>query len=1104
MAQPIIGTHYQIDTKLGEGGMGTVYRGEDARTGKTVAIKQLKADMARPEMIERFRREGEALRDLNHPNIVKMLDMFEYDDQHYLVMEYVSGGDLAQLIQAEGQIPYQRCVDMAIDLADALTRAHRLDIIHRDLKPANILIDKENILRLTDFGVAHVGSKKRVTNTDAIVGTIDYLPPEAFSGEPFDARGDIWAFGVILFEMLTGQRPFQGDSIVQVIQNITTEAIPDLEALCPTSPIALVDLVYRMLERNPQARMSSVRHVGATLEDILEGRDSTAQVPRFDIELDDVVDTIKNNLPPQDTPFVGREAEIEELVNLLNNPDIRLMTILAPGGMGKTRTAIEVASHFTQPDTATDSIQFSDGVYFVDLAPLTSADGIVSAIATAINLNVEQSNLTQKQEVFAFLQAKQILLVFDNFEHVLDGASIITELQHSAPAVQFIVTSRQRLGLGTETVFHLSGLDFPNWETPEDALNYAAVKLFMNSASRAQPSFELTVDNLDYVARICRLVQGMPLGIVLSAAWLAMLTPAEIADELEQSIDILSDEQGEHPERQQSIRAVMEYSWQMMSVSEQAVFMKLSVFRGGFDREAAQAVADANLRVLMSLVNKSLLKRERDSGRYMIHELLRQYAEEQLSTSGQMSDTRTAHAEHYSHFVDKQVPRLKGEAQLEAIHQIETDYDNCYAGWMWAVKQKNADIIDRMIEGLYLYYMLYIRLEAGFALFSKARDVWDATQPDTPLIAGRLNLRLTGAHDHSDRPQAERSLEIAEQHGNTAEIAFCKGEVGRKWGHANASTVEEREHGVSMMQESLEMFHALGDRYYEAIVLDDIGWAQEYLGGFNARQPYAAESIEIRKASGDMLGYAYALSGYVTRLWQFDPSLAEAQMDEAEQIGLEHNNHILLIRTRVIQGVYYSTQNNDLDKAYEVNSDALARSIRINYEFGRICAQLGLASVIIMMNGDLQEAKHLIDQALPNDDVMFTQFEYFVMGSTAYLSYLPAIGDFEDFERRLQPLIANTTNVEPTRDTLMMVVWTSILLASRGELERAALLAGLSCTHPLVQDVPNHQVYQWPTVIEHHKFLRKELGNDRYDALLEESKSLDLATVFRELGEEFG
>jgi serine/threonine protein kinase len=194
MTPKTIAQRYVLNDEIGSGGMGTVYKGLDSQTEQIVAIKELHSNLADDQLIERFKREGEALRELNHPNIVKMLDTIEEAGQHYLVMEFVSGGDLADLLK-QGQLPVERILNVSIDLADALTRAHRLNIIHRDLKPANILIGDDGVLRLTDFGVAHVGSKARLTDTDAIIGTVDYLPPEAFTGRLFDERGDIWAFG---------------------------------------------------------------------------------------------------------------------------------------------------------------------------------------------------------------------------------------------------------------------------------------------------------------------------------------------------------------------------------------------------------------------------------------------------------------------------------------------------------------------------------------------------------------------------------------------------------------------------------------------------------------------------------------------------------------------------------------------------------------------------------------------------------------------------------------------------------------------------------------------------------------------------------------------
>ncbi len=722
-----IAQRFSVEKELGSGGMGTVYRGIDMHTQQIVAIKHLKPHMAQPDMLERFRREGEALRDLNHPNIVKMLAALEEEGNHYLIMEFVSGGDLAHMLE-NNKLPLEKMLTLAIDLADALTRAHKLNIVHRDLKPANVLIGEDGVLRLTDFGVAHVGSQQRVTDTDAIVGTIDYLPPEAFSGGTIDARADIWAFGVMLYEMLTQVKPFSRNTVMETVYAITTQPIPDLETLCPDAPIALIDLIYRMLERDPLARIASVRHVGAALEDVLHGRDTAVPSPRFETPLPETFSLPKHNLPAQTTPFVGREAELTEIARLVADPNVRLITIVAPGGMGKTRLSLVAGEHELE--------HFAQGVFFVELAPLSDMTSMVSAIAEATGYQFQADGRDTKQQMLDFLSQKQMLLILDNYEHLIAAAGLTTDILKAAPQVKLIATSRQRLNQTGETIFNLEGMDFPAWETPADALEYAAVKLFMQSAKRVQPQFELTAANMNSVARICKQVQGMPLGIVLAAAWLALLSPEEIAAESAQSYDFLESETGDLPERQRSMRAVFEYSWNLMSDAEKEVFAKLAVFRGGFTREAAEAVAGANLRVLMALVNKSLLRRHAESGRYEIHELLRQYGEGRASTN----ESRVAHSHYYLALLADLGEQLRDQRQITAAREMRLEFENITKAWEWGVQQAWFDELAIGSITLMLAYFFLHPMDSYFYLLDAAVTAMqiNTTIPNYPQI--RLQL----------------------------------------------------------------------------------------------------------------------------------------------------------------------------------------------------------------------------------------------------------------------------------------------------------------------------------------------------------------------------
>ncbi len=310
-AHPLIANRYQLVALIGQGGMGDVYRGIDQHTGETVAIKALKPELTlqSPDVLERFRREAEALRKLNHPNIVKMLDTVEEEGQHYLVMEYVGGGSLRDLLDRQPRLPIRRVLEIALDLADALTRVHRLKITHRDIKPANILLAEDGTPRLTDFGMARLGDHARVTATGALVGTYGYLSPEACLGERLDARTDIWSFGVVLYEMLAGRRPFESDTGASVLVAILQKPVPNLLELRPETPPALADLIERMLEKDREKRIRSVRRVGAALEAILnelDGEGVARLSSRFATPTNEL--TPSELKPPTELPYADAQS----------------------------------------------------------------------------------------------------------------------------------------------------------------------------------------------------------------------------------------------------------------------------------------------------------------------------------------------------------------------------------------------------------------------------------------------------------------------------------------------------------------------------------------------------------------------------------------------------------------------------------------------------------------------------------------------------------------------------------------------------------------------------------------------------------------------------
>ncbi len=339
-------------------------------------------------------------------------------------------------------------------------------------------------------------------------------------------------------------------------------------------------------------------------------------------------------LPAPATPFLGRELELAQIAERLADPSCRLLTLLGPGGIGKTRLALQVAAGH-QP-------VFADGVAYVSLAGVETGEraesDLASALAGALNAPFRDSEDAQAQ-LTAVLRPLELLLVVDNFEHLAGEAGLLADLLMEAPRCKLLVTSRQQLDLVEEWIYELQGLPLP---TGADGEESSAVVLFERSARRSSHAFALDESSRGAVVQICRLVSGMPLAIELAAGWVRLLSCAEIAVEVARSLDVLAAGQRNLPERHRSMRAVFEYSWRLLSQGEQTVLAALSVFAGGFGRDAAQAVAQAGLPMPMALASKSLVQRM-DAGRYMLHELVRQYAQEQLTNSPQWTPVRDSH-----------------------------------------------------------------------------------------------------------------------------------------------------------------------------------------------------------------------------------------------------------------------------------------------------------------------------------------------------------------------------------------------------------------------------------------------------------------------------
>jgi predicted ATPase/DNA-binding CsgD family transcriptional regulator len=436
-------------------------------------------------------------------------------------------------------------------------------------------------------------------------------------------------------------------------------------------------------------------------------------------------------LPGVGLPIVGRRADLDALLSLFEDATTRLVTILGAGGVGKTRLALELAGRLES--------QFKQGAVFVPLAQLTSIDELLPALASVLGVQISPGGDLQ-QAVLDHLGDWQALLVLDNFEHMLDEALLINDLLVASPQIKVLVTSREKLGLEAETLYHLGGLELPPPDSQLQAEEYDALQLFLRKARQTRPSFRLNAANAQAVTRICQLVDGNSLGILLAAAWMEHFSPAEIVEQVNRSLDFLSGVSRDAEPRHLSMRAVCASSYNRLDDRHKSIFRKLAVFRGGFDLAAAEAVAGADLRSLIGLADKSLLARNPDSGRYNLHELLRQYAGEELEAANEREAAMAAHARHYTAFVRGRVARLLSQWQVTALDEIQIDLDNIRQACSVVVEKRDFTSAREVLPGIYTFCDMRSRFYEGEAVFRLVSEALAPVAGEAPHPAWALAL----------------------------------------------------------------------------------------------------------------------------------------------------------------------------------------------------------------------------------------------------------------------------------------------------------------------------------------------------------------------------
>jgi predicted ATPase/serine/threonine protein kinase len=892
-------SHYRILSELGSGGMGVVYQAEDIRLGRRVALKFLPEKLACDQRaLKRFEREARAASSLNHPNICTIYEVEEHNHQPVIVMELLEGTSLKQRIH-EGPISIEELLDFGIQTADALEAAHAKGIIHRDMKPANMFIVGQRRMKILDFGLAKVcgpdvakdESEEALTLDGIIPGTTAYMSPEQMRGEEIDTRSDLFSLGVVLYEIATGQKPFVGKNRVMLMNAILNAQPTAASKVNSSVPARLETIIARALEKKREKRFqhaadicSDLKRLKGEMQEALSpiampaplssqarpaGRVFTQYLAREFAAIRDhfsekpvkPVETRPPNLPVQRTGFVGRKKEVAALKELLMRQGVRLVTVTGPGGIGKTRLSLHVAAEVAE--------HFPGGTHFVALSSLGDPGLIASAIVQTLGIREAggHSALEILKKNLQDTRRPPMLLLLDNFEHLVQAAPMVADLLATAPNLKIMVTSRAALHVYGEHEFPVPPLALPDSRSKpsvEVLSQCPAVALFVQRAVAAKPDFELNRENAAAVCEICARLDGLPLAIELAAARVKVLSPALMLTRLASRLQLLTGGPRDLPQRQQTLRAAMDWSYDLLSAAEQRLFRRLSVFVGGCNLEGVEAVCDTKadldldlLDGMASMVDKSLVQQvEHGKGesRFVMLETIREYAHEKLQASGEQPLTKRAQAAYCLVLAEE-------DATAESAQWLERfafEHDNFRAALEWLTETGDAEWGLRLGTALFRFWEIREYLAEGRDSLAKLLKLAGAQAP-TKARARALFAAGVLAGEQGDYAWAEalvgESQDIARQLGDKTGVAVS----------LNALAVLAFDRGDvavarARFEESLALWRETGDQKAVARALSNLASVFKVQGDYDRVRSLQAECLSIFQALGDRTGIAWSLN----------------------------------------------------------------------------------------------------------------------------------------------------------------------------------------------------------------------------------------------------
>jgi predicted ATPase/DNA-binding CsgD family transcriptional regulator/tRNA A-37 threonylcarbamoyl transferase component Bud32 len=970
--------NYRLVSLLGQGGYAEVYLGQHVRFKQQAAIKVLHAHLSSQE-IEHFQQEAETIATLAHPSIVRVFDFDVQDGIPFLVMDYAPNGSLRQRYPKGKLVPLSVIVSCVKQVAAALQYAHDKKFIHRDVKPENMLIGQLQEVLLSDFGIATIAhsSSSLSTGAEGTSGTLAYMAPEQIEGHP-RAASDQYALGVVVYEWLCGERPFEGSVSELIAQHVSMPPLP-LRERVPAIPAEVEQVVLRALAKDPKLRFASVQDFVLALEVASTAASTGSTRPMLASKYAEAQHTTKHNLPAHLTPLLGREQEVVEACTILRRPEVRLVTLTGPGGIGKTRLALHLATELLA--------DFAGGVYFVSLAPTNTSELVIPAIAQT--LDVKESRALPLMDLLkAFLKDKHVLLVLDNFEHLLPAAPQLADLLTSCPHLNILVTSRAVLHVQGEQEFPVPSLAVPDLaHLPEsEALTeYSAVALFLQRARAVKLDFQLTKANAHVVVAICTRLDGLPLAIELAAARIKLLPPAALLARLEHRLAVLTGGAQNLPTRQQTLRNTIAWSYDLLEASEQRLFRRLCGFVGGTTLSAIEAVSaalgnepESVLDAIASLIDKSLLRQSEPEGeqpRFVMLETIREYGWEMLSASGEAETTQRAHAAYYLALAEEAAPKIQGPQTAEWLRRLEQEHDNLRAAMNCLFEQGDAAMALRMGTALAFFWELNYHYDEGWNVLSRSlvgsEDVAVLVRARALVAAGWM-ASLLGHFERGD-VLAQEGLALSRAIGNTAGMGHAVFRLAQSAAQ-RGNVVAAR----SLFEESIMLNREAGNKSLIAWSLLLPAMSALFHGEYAGTRARLEESLALFREVGNPFGTAFSLHvlAWYAIFGPGDLPLGQAHLLAEESLALFRDIGSRSYETLVLAVLGEITFfQGDTTTARQLLEQSCTRYREVGNEI-QIAWTLSLLGRVLVAEGDLAGARAVYEESLILEMRANTRYSY--------------------------------------------------------------------------------------------------------------------------------